>query len=483
MKHRLKGLLALVLSLTMVFALATNAWAAPAPSATSVKIGHSVTSVTLNSTNPYWKNDGTPASANDYNAYFDAANGILTLYDANISVTNYAYGIRANGNLTINLIGGNEVMSAGESGGAYGVRCDGTLTIKGSGSLTAVGANPDYPTGYGIYANSIVITEGTVIAQGKVRAVDVNTTPSFGNTHNATASENFDGSNPVSAYNATNIDSYKYLKIQPIICTVTFDLNGRGTMTTATQTDIPKGDKVTEPAPAPTEAGWTFGGWYEDAACTNAYDFTSAVHSSFTLYAKWTKNTYTVTFDDNGHGTAPATQTDIPAGGKVDKPADPTEAGWTFGGWYTDDGAWTDEWKFDVDTVTSDITLYAKWTENSLPAQYTVSFMNGDTEWESTTVDPGDTLAIAGMPVPPAPVGYKFAGWYTEDGIHVAHGMTVNSDLVAYATWSKLGGGGIPTPESEKTTSPKTFDSGVALHIGMTILAASGSAWLAKKKD
>ena len=28
MKHRLKGLLALVLSLTMVFALATNAWAA-----------------------------------------------------------------------------------------------------------------------------------------------------------------------------------------------------------------------------------------------------------------------------------------------------------------------------------------------------------------------------------------------------------------------------------------------------------------------
>ena len=476
MKHRLKGLLALVLSLVMVFATATSAWAA---TATSVKIGSSVWggSVTLDGTKPYWKNDGTAASANDYNAYFDAANGILTLNGANISDTYWGYGINADDDLTINLIGDNTVVSAYDSGG-YGVSCYGTLTIKGSGSLTAVGEHPNVDRHYGIRAIKIEIKEGTVIAQGNVRAVDVDIF-NLG-THKATASENF-GGDPVSPYNAANIPSYKYLKIEPTY-TVTFDANGHGTAPVA-QSGIAAGGKVTEPNPAPTAAGWTFGGWYtDDGAWTDAWNFdTDTVTEDITLYAKWTENTYTVTFDLQDHGTmTTATQTDILAGEKVVKPADPTEAGWTFGGWYKD-AACSNAYDFSS-AVHSSFTLYAKWTENSLPAQYTVTFMNGDTKWRSATVSPGKTLAIAGMPVPPAPVGYKFAGWYTEDGVHVAHGMTVNSDLVAYATWSKLGGGGIPTP-APKVTAPKTFDSGVALHIGLTILAASGSAWLAKKKD
>ncbi len=39
----------------------------------------------------------------------------------------------------------------------------------------------------------------------------------------------------------------------------------------------------------PKEAGWVFGGWYTDAACTVAYDFSTPVTKAFTLYAKWTK--------------------------------------------------------------------------------------------------------------------------------------------------------------------------------------------------
>ena len=46
---------------------------------------------------------------------------------------------------------------------------------------------------------------------------------------------------------------------------------------------------VTKPAD-PTREGYTFGGWYTDAACTKAYDFATAVTSDLTLYAKWTKN-------------------------------------------------------------------------------------------------------------------------------------------------------------------------------------------------
>ena len=82
---------------------------------------------------------------------------------------------------------------------------------------------------------------------------------------------------------------------------------------------------------------------------------------------------WTVTFDANGHGTAPAAQT-VTDGGTAVKPADPTETGWTFGGWYTDAACTA---AFDFSTpVTGNVKLFAKWTEGSsapvIPATYSV---------------------------------------------------------------------------------------------------------------
>lgn len=72
--------------------------------------------------------------------------------------------------------------------------------------------------------------------------------------------------------------------------------------------------------------------------------------------------TYTVTFDANGHGTAPAAET-VESGKTASEPAALTAEGYTFGGWYTD-AACTTKWDFST-AVTADITLYAKWTENA----------------------------------------------------------------------------------------------------------------------
>lgn len=47
--------------------------------------------------------------------------------------------------------------------------------------------------------------------------------------------------------------------------------------------------KLVKPAD-PTRDGYTFGGWYTDEACTQAYDFGTPVTADLTLYAKWTKN-------------------------------------------------------------------------------------------------------------------------------------------------------------------------------------------------
>lgn len=47
--------------------------------------------------------------------------------------------------------------------------------------------------------------------------------------------------------------------------------------------------KLVKPA-NPTRDGYTFGGWYADEACMQAYDFSTPVTADLTLYAKWTKN-------------------------------------------------------------------------------------------------------------------------------------------------------------------------------------------------
>lgn len=72
--------------------------------------------------------------------------------------------------------------------------------------------------------------------------------------------------------------------------TVTFDANGKDAELPASQR-VKQGHPVIEPSAKPTCAGFTFAGWYKDAACTQAWDFAKdVVTADMTLYAKWTKN-------------------------------------------------------------------------------------------------------------------------------------------------------------------------------------------------
>ena len=74
----------------------------------------------------------------------------------------------------------------------------------------------------------------------------------------------------------------------------------------------------------------------------------------------WEATQHTVSFNTDG-GSAVANQT-VNNGEKAARPAtDPTKDGYTFDGWFTEDGT-----EFDFDTaITADITVYAKWTEES----------------------------------------------------------------------------------------------------------------------
>ncbi len=144
---------------------------------------------------------------------------------------------------------------------------------------------------------------------------------------------------------------------------VTFDLKGHGAPITGESVEY---DHHATTPTAPTETGYTFGGWYTDSALTTPFDFTPTVTGPLTLYAQWTTNHYPVTFDLGEHGTAIPGES-IEYRDHATAPPDPTETGYTFGGWYTD-SALTTPFDFENTSITADTTLYAKWTAIPVPA-------------------------------------------------------------------------------------------------------------------
>ena len=208
--------------------------------------------------------------------------------------------------------------------------------------------------------------------------------------------------------------------------TVSFDMNGVG-KAPADQT-VENGKKASEPD-EPSAEGYRFGGWYTNSDCTTKYDFSSRVTKDITLYAKWTRVTYTVDFDTDGLGTEPSAQT-VAHGGTVSVPARPSAEGYTFDGWYVDDDR-TEEYDFGSE-VTSSFTLYAGWTLNS----YTVSF---DTNGFGTA--PSDQIIYYGdyviSPDYPAVEGYTCSGWYKDEDCTELYDFNtpVKSDVVIYAGW------------------------------------------------
>jgi uncharacterized repeat protein (TIGR02543 family) len=215
--------------------------------------------------------------------------------------------------------------------------------------------------------------------------------------------------------------------------TVSFNADG-GTPAPEPQT-IPDGGYATEPA-AMAKTDLKFEGWYKDAAFTTKWDFAQdTVSSDLTLYARWVPfeaddQTWTVSFNADGGTPAPEPQTVID-GAKVAEPAAMTKANKGFEGWYKD-AAFTAQWDFAQDTVSSDITLYARW----IP-MWTVSF-NAD---GGTPAPVSQTVTDGGHATEPAAMAKEdrtFGGWYKDAAFTAQWDFaqdTVSSDLTLYARW------------------------------------------------
>ena len=224
--------------------------------------------------------------------------------------------------------------------------------------------------------------------------------------------------------------------------TVTYKNNYNNTDATDFNTlAVVYGSKLSAPT-QPTRTGYTFGGWYTEAACTDAWNFrNNTVADNITLYAKWTaapNTTYSVTYAPNGatSGNVPVDSNEYISGTAAKVKANSgslARAGYNFGGWSNE----TTYTAGQTLTITGNVTLSAVWT--AVLATYTVTYNNnytgGGTYATQTSIASG---AILTKPSDPGCSGYSFIGWYKDAACVNLWKFsidTVKADVNLYAKW------------------------------------------------
>ena len=217
--------------------------------------------------------------------------------------------------------------------------------------------------------------------------------------------------------------------------TVTFNINGHGSA--PSQQVVNTGGTASQPS-NPSATGYNFGGWYQEAGCTNAWNFSTTITSSNTtsgnrnLYAKWTANPYTITLNDNGGSGGDGTHAVTYNAATGSLTNTPTKTGYDFGGYWTSSNSgvtlttqvfganlapiqnvsgYTDNTGDKKWINAGNVTLYAKWTAKS----FTVTWMvNGESYSAGGSTSVNFDSHVATLPTAPTPpCGNKFMGWTT----------------------------------------------------------------------
>lgn len=252
--------------------------------------------------------------------------------------------------------------------------------------------------------------------------------------------------------------------------TVTFDANtGSGTMpnqTACSPTNLTSN--------VFSKTGYSFSGWATSPSGSVVYANNASYNflADITLYAVWTINTYTVTFNGNGHSSGSPSVASVSGnyGSTVTLATDGTLAktGYHFGSWNTaSDGSGTNYTSGGSYTIgASNITLYAKW----IPNNYTITFdgngaTGGSTASQTLAYTSTASLNTNGY----TKTGFVFKGWNTQadgsgttylDGASYTMGL---GDVTLYAIWK------LPTCFEEDFSSITTGDN--------TTTGGSSSSW------
>lgn len=201
--------------------------------------------------------------------------------------------------------------------------------------------------------------------------------------------------------------------------------------------------------PPAGKEGHVFDGWHDNELGEGEqYVFTGKTMPArnITLYAKWSAPTHKVTFDLGydapPEATTPPTQT-VQHRETAQQPEDPTRDGFSFTGWYDEDGS-----PFNFATlIVKDVNLTAHWLSNStFMVEYEKNGGDGTAPVDSIQYADGAGATVKDKGDLTHPKGMVFLGWATVaanpttiyqpgDKLPIDASMATNGIITLYAVW------------------------------------------------
>ena len=234
----------------------------------------------------------------------------------------------------------------------------------------------------------------------------------------------------------------------PVPYVVTYSLNG-GTLSPNTA-NYNLGTPLT--LPLPTKTGYTFGGWYGEVGLTTLVGNDGASYSpsaATTLYAKWTGNTYSITYFGNGSDTGTVTSAATFIFGNsysIALKGTMAKSGYTFAGWTPAANGTGTLYANGTDSIASstatysaaaNLNLYAKWT----PQVYVITYNANNASGSPSRATDSFTFGTTAISLPDKTgmtyAGYTFGGWSeSANGAAVVNPYSPTQTRTLYALWT-----------------------------------------------
>lgn len=166
----------------------------------------------------------------------------------------------------------------------------------------------------------------------------------------------------------------------------------------------------------PTRVGYTFVGWYNGEQLVTTID--SNTLENISLTAKWTVNSYKLTFDVDGN----LTEKNFKYGESVTAIENPTKVGHTFAGWSKE---------LPETMPANDITVEAKWAINSYDITYDLAGGVNNSENPTTYTIESGLITLKN----PTREGYTFLGWYNGEQLVTIIDSNTLENITLTAKW------------------------------------------------
>ena len=166
----------------------------------------------------------------------------------------------------------------------------------------------------------------------------------------------------------------------------------------------------------PTKEGYTFAGWFNGEQLITTID--SNTLENISLTAKWTVNSYKLTFDVDGN----LTEKTFKYGESITAIENPTKVGHTFVGWSEE---------LPETMPANDITVEAKWEINSYDITYDLAGGVNNSENPTTYTIESGLITLKN----PTREGYTFLGWYNGEQLVTIIDSNTLENISLTAKW------------------------------------------------